>query len=91
MSKPTKDAFATIDPAALQAVAGGRRAASGRSSSADFEDKMMDTLNNIENAIRDLGRNQPKGNDALSQLMPLLAMSMLNQPSQPNVIYRKKC
>lgn len=91
MSKPTHDPFASIDPAALDAVSGGRRASTARS--ADLDDRLMDTLNNIENAIRDLGRNQNKGSDALSQLMPILAMSLLNQPQQqpPTVICRKKC
>ena len=90
MSNP-KDAFATIDTAALETITGGRRAASGRSTS-DFETKMMDTLNSIESALKDLGRNQNQGSDALSQLMPLLAMSMMNQPAaaQPQVICGKK-
>ncbi|MEZ4402516.1 MAG: hypothetical protein R3B06_21005 [Kofleriaceae bacterium] len=87
----TKDTFATIDPAALATVAGGRRAAASTSSRADFEDRMMDMLNGIESAIKDLGRNQNNNNDAMSQLMPILALSMLNQPAAaPQVICRGK-
>ena len=42
-------------------------------------------LGDIESAIKDLGRNQNQGSDALSQLMPSLALSMLNQPQQAPV------
>jgi hypothetical protein len=51
----------------------------------------MDTLSSIENSIRDLGRNQPKSN-AMDQIMPLLALSMMNQPAAPQqvVICKKK-
>ena len=88
-TKPTPT-FATIDPADLATVSGGRRAASSGSSRADFDQRMMDTLNSIENSIRDLGRNQNQGSDAMSQLMPLLAMSLLNQPAAaPQVICGK--
>lgn len=80
MPPTAKDAFATIDPADLTAVAGGRR--SSTSSGRDVSDRMMDMLSDIESAIKDLGRNQSSGNDALSQLMPILALSMLNQPQQ---------
>lgn len=85
MSNP-KDAFVAIDSTALTAVSGGRRAAS--SSRSDLEDRMMDMLNGIESAIKDLGRNQNNGNDAMSQLLPILALSMLNQPAaaQPTVV-----
>lgn len=78
MPPTAKDAFATIDPADLATVAGGRR--SSTSSSRDVQDRMMDMLSDIESAIKDLGRTQSSGNDALSQLMPILALSMLNQP-----------
>ncbi|MBP9170109.1 MAG: hypothetical protein KBG48_22070 [Kofleriaceae bacterium] len=90
MSKPAPARFAAIDPAALAAVAGGRRAAGGRSTSA-ADDQLMDTLSSIENSIRDLGRNQPKSN-AMDQIMPLLALSMMNQPAAPQqvVICKKK-
>lgn len=87
MPPTPKDAFATIDPADLATVAGGRR--SSTSSSRDTQDRMMDMLSDIESAIKDLGRNQNNGSDALSQLMPILALSMLNQPQQapaPQVI-----
>lgn len=80
MPPAPKDAFATIDPADLATVAGGRR--SSTSSSRDTQDRMMDMLRAIESAIKDLGRNQNNGSDALSQLMPILALSMLNQPQQ---------
>lgn len=76
MSNP-KDAFATIDPAALESVVGGRRAAS---SSGATQERIMDQLNSLENAIRDLGRNQNTGPDPMSQLLPLLMLSMMNRP-----------
>jgi hypothetical protein len=44
---------------------------------------MMDMLGDIS-AIKDLGRKN-QGSDALSQLMPILALSMLNQPQQAPV------
>lgn len=75
MSNP-KDAFATIDPSALDTVVGGRRAAS--SSRADVQDQIIDKLNSLENAIRDLGRNQQQ-TDPMSQMMPFLLLSMMNQ------------
>ena len=88
MSNP-KATFATIDPSELASVAGGRRAAT--SSFSDTRDRMMDMLSDIESAIKDLGRNQNSGSDAMSQLMPILALSLLNQPApapqQPQVIY----
>ncbi|MBK9035540.1 MAG: hypothetical protein IPL61_30500 [Myxococcales bacterium] len=77
MSDNTKAPFATIDSAALSTVTGGRRSAS--SSRSDLDDRMMDMLNGIESAIKDLGRDQNKGSDAMSQLMPILALSMMNQ------------
>jgi phage-related minor tail protein len=85
MSNP-KDPFVAIDSTSLATVAGGRRAAS--SSRSDLEDRMMDMLNGIESAIKDLGRNQNNGNDAMSQLLPILALSMMNQPAaaQPQVV-----
>lgn len=75
-----KDAFATIDPTALETVVGGRRAAT--SSRSDMNDQIIDKLNSLENAIRDLGRNQ-NAPDPMSQMLPFLLMSMLNQPAAP--------
>ena len=72
----SKDAFATIDPSALDTVVGGRRSAA---SSSRNDDRIMDALNSLENAIRDLGRNQNNQPDPMSQMLPLLMMSMLNQ------------
>lgn len=77
MSNP-KDSFATIDPAALTTVAGGRRSATSSSSS---DDRIMDALNSLENSIRDLGRNQNNQADPMAQLMPLLMLSMMQQPA----------
>lgn len=90
MSKPETTTFATIETSDLAAVTGGRRAASSRSTSA-ADDQLMDTLSSIENSIRDLGRNQPKSN-AMDQIMPLVALSMMNQPAAPQqvIICKKK-
>ena len=96
MSKPAKHAFTAIDSAALATVSGGRRSSSG--SRAAQDDRMMDMLSSIESAIKDLGRDAPKGNDAMSQLMPILALSMMNQQpaaaAPPQVICcgrRRRC
>lgn len=90
--------FPAIDHDALDAVSGGRRAAS---TSRAGDDRIMDTLNSLENSIRDLGRNQQPQTDAASAMMPLLAMSMMNQqpaapvaPVPPQVICvrgRRRC
>lgn len=97
MSKKSTPAFATIKPTALEAVSGGRRSST---SSRGTDDRIMDSLNSLENAIRDVGRNNQNQPDPMSQMMPLLAMTMMNQPAaappppaQPQVIYvgRRRC
>lgn len=80
MSTNPKDTFAAIDPDALDAVVGGRRAAS---SSSSRQDQIMDALGSLENAIRDLGRNQNTQSDPMSQMLPFLMLSMLNQQPAP--------
>ncbi len=90
MSKP---AFTTITPAALAAVAGGRRASSSRAAD---DDRLMDRLDSIESAVKDVGKSANPSGGAMSQLMPLVALSMMNQPAQPQapqVIYvrRRRC
>lgn len=81
MSTNPKDPFATIDPTALETVVGGRRSAS---SSSSRNDQIMDALDSLENAIRDLGRNQNAGPDPMSQMLPFLMLSMMNQqPAAP--------
>ncbi|MBK9030340.1 MAG: hypothetical protein IPL61_03210 [Myxococcales bacterium] len=92
MSNTRKDPFTLIAPAALTPVAGGRRSAG--SSRAAQDDRMMDTLTSIERAIKDLGRNANTGPDPMSQLMPILALSMMNQPPPPQIITcgrRRRC
>jgi hypothetical protein len=88
-SQPTKPTFATIEPTDLAAVTGGRRASTSRSTATD--DKLMDTLNSIESAIKDVGK-QPKP-DTMGQIMPLLALRMMQQPAAPQVIHvcKKRC
>ncbi|MEZ4399386.1 MAG: hypothetical protein R3B06_05175 [Kofleriaceae bacterium] len=81
MSNPRTPAFTPIAATELAAVTGGRRAASSSTSSAT-NDRMMDMLTTIEGAIKDLG-NTPKQPDAMSQMMPILALSMMNQPAAP--------
>ncbi len=92
MSKPAPT-FPTIAPTALAAVAGGRRSASSR---ADLDDRLMDRLDSIESAVKDVGKSANPSGGAMSQLMPLVALSMMNQPAQPQapqVIYvrRRRC
>lgn len=77
MSKPT---FTTIDTADLAAVTGGRSTRSSRSSSTTDE-RLMDKLESIQTAIKDVASQQQnnKGSDAMSQMMPIIAMSMLKR------------
>ena len=95
MSKKPRPTFTAIEPPALATVSGGRRSAS---SSSTNDDRIMDSLNILENTIRDLGRNQNNQPDAMSQMMPILAMSMMQQPAAapppPQVICvgrRRRC
>lgn len=74
--------FATIDPAALDAVTGGRRTGSS-SSRSSIDDRLMDKLDDIQNALRDLGKQQQGSSSGLDQLLPLLAMSLLNRGNGP--------
>ena len=55
---------------ALAAVAGGRRSASSR---ADLDDRLMDRLDSIESAVKDVGKSANPSGGAMSQLMPLVA------------------
>ena len=93
MSKPTANSFATIEPTELAAVAGGRRASSSRSTASD--DQLLDTISSIETSIKDLGKAQAPTNNAMSQIMPLVALSMMQQqPAAPQVIHickKKRC
>lgn len=75
--------FATIDPTALEAVTGGRRSGSS-SSRSSLDDRLLDKLDDIQNALRDLGtQQQQKSSSGLDQLLPLLAMSLMNRGSGP--------
>ncbi|MEZ4404359.1 MAG: hypothetical protein R3B06_30340 [Kofleriaceae bacterium] len=70
--------FATIDPAALETVTGGRRAAASTSRSAS-DDRLMDALNDIKSALSDLGKQQQQQpSNGLDQLLPILMMQMLS-------------
>lgn len=82
MSKKTKQpAFTALAPTTLDAVVGGRRSSTSSSSN---DDRILDSLNSLENAIRDIGRNQNNQPDPMSQMMPFLMMSMMNQqPAAP--------
>ena len=56
----------------------------------------MDRLDSIESAVKDVGKSANPSGGAMSQLMPLVALSMMNQPAQPQapqVIYvrRRRC
>ncbi len=72
-----KPAFTAIDPAALDAVTGGRRSStSSRSSSSD--DQLLDALNDIKGALADLGKPPAQSGNGLDQLLPILMMQLLN-------------
>jgi hypothetical protein len=77
MSKPA--AFAAIATTDLAAVTGGRSTRSGRST--DTNERLLDKLESIQTAIKDVAsqQTQNKGNDAMSQMMPIIAMSMLKR------------
>lgn len=76
MSKP----FATIDPTALDAVSGGRRSSTSRSS--DDDQRLLDALTDIKNSLADLGRQQQqRSSSGLDQLLPILMMKMLTRGS----------
>lgn len=79
MSTNAKNILPTIDPDALDAVVGGRRSAS----SSTRDDRIMDALGSLESSIRDLGRNQNTAPDPMSQMLPFLMLSMMNQPPAP--------
>lgn len=75
--------FAAIDPTALAAVTGGRRASSSTSRSS-MDDRLLDKLEDLQSALRDLGKSQAnQPSNGLDQLLPLLAMSMLNRGNGP--------
>jgi hypothetical protein len=96
--KNPRAAFTPIDRPELTAVTGGRRSSS---SSSGNDDRILDSLNSLENSIRDIGRNQNQQPDPMSQMMPFLMMSMMNQqpaaapvaPPPPQVICigRRRC
>ncbi|MEZ4399385.1 MAG: hypothetical protein R3B06_05170 [Kofleriaceae bacterium] len=76
MSKPTFTPIASTD---LDAVTGG--AASRTSSSAKFEDRLMDKMTSITTAIKDVAVQQQnkQGNDPMASIMPIIAMKMMRQ------------
>ena len=75
--------FAAIDPAALATVTGGRRASSSTSRSS-MDERLLDKLEDVQSALRDLGKSQASSSsNGLDQLLPLLAMSMLNRGNGP--------
>lgn len=75
--------FAAIDPTALTAVTGGRRASSSTSRSS-MDDRLLDKLEDLQSALRDLGQARAQtSSNGLDQLLPLLAMSMLNRGNGP--------
>jgi hypothetical protein len=76
MSK-TRNALPTIDLATLDEVTGGRRRSTS-SSSSNVDMQLIDSLNDIENALNNLANNGNKGNSDLMQTM--MMMSMMNQP-----------
>lgn len=93
MAKPAPAAFTTLDSTTLAAVHGGRRASSSRSS----DDQLLDKLDSIESALKDVGKNTNTGGNAMSQVLPLVALSMMNQqPAQPQqppvvIVRRGRC
>ena len=92
MSKPAPT-FPTIAPAALAALARGPRTPSSRPHQPD---RFMDSHDSIESPRKAVGKSANPSGGAMSQLMPLVALSMMNQPAQPQapqVIYvrRRRC
>ena len=84
MSKPATD-FPAVASTDLTAVSGGRRSSSSSSS----DDRLLDMLDTIESSIKDVGRNaNSNASSPMSQLMFILALSMMNQPAaaQPTVV-----
>ncbi|MBK9030339.1 MAG: hypothetical protein IPL61_03205 [Myxococcales bacterium] len=69
--------FPAIEPSSLAAVTGG-------SSRAVTDERIMDKLTSITTTIRDVAAQQDaaKGNDPMSQMMPLVALKMMKR-TQP--------
>lgn len=80
MPKHPARTFTTLDSTALTTVTGGRRSSS---SSSATDDRMMDMLDNIQSAIKDVGSKNSNANNPMSQMMPILALSMMNQQQPP--------
>jgi hypothetical protein len=79
MSKIPAPAFSSIETADLEIVTGG--AAQRSSSRSVTDDRLMAKLESISTAIKDVASQQKNngGNDAMSQLMPILAMKMMKR------------
>lgn len=88
MSKSTIAPLTSLDPAALETAAGGRRAASSTSSRRASDTAILDALQDVEDAIRDMGRSQSQNNNQGNDMMMALLMSKLgnNNAQQPVVV-----
>lgn len=72
----SRNDFQTIDLDALDGVTGGRRTSTSSSSG---DDRILDAIDSLKDAITDLGRQQQqKQSNGLDQLLPMLMMQILN-------------
>lgn len=73
----TRKDFQTIDLDALEGVTGGRRTAT---SSTSGDDRILDAIDSLKDAITDLGKQQQQkqSGSGMEQLLPMLMMQLLN-------------
>lgn len=71
-SKPSPEAFASVDPSQLATVSGGTSRVTGRSSGAD--DQVTAMLTSISDSIKSLATPQNNGGDMMQMMMMMLMM-----------------
>ena len=72
MSQPQSSPFASIDPAALERVAGGASRISARSSQSN--DQLTAMLTQITSSIKDLASQKNSGSDPMQMMLIMLMM-----------------
>jgi hypothetical protein len=95
MSKDPREALPTLDLEALETVAGGRRRATS-SSSSNMDMQLLDALDDIESALKDVASKSNTGNSDLMNNLMMMQMMGLGQPQpqQPQTIVcerRRRC
>ena len=79
MSKKEPAVLAAIDPTALETAAGGRRAA-GSSSSRAADTAILDALQDVEVAVREMSAKQGTNSNGNNDMMTMMLMtSMMGQ------------